>query len=50
VNYDDLLKDKDAQELTESNILKKVSDLKYYLMIVAFLGIGYLVITKVQKK
>ena len=27
MNYDNLLKDKDAQELTESNILKKVSDL-----------------------
>jgi|TARA_R100000005_G_C4908053_1_gene147068 hypothetical protein len=50
VKYDSELFDEQSQEIANTNVLKRTSDLKYYLMVVAFLGIGYIVITKFQKK
>ena len=50
MSYDSNLFDGNAQEVADSNVLKRTSDLKYYLMVLAFLGLGYLIITKVPKK
>ena len=50
MRYDGELFTDDAKEVADSNFLKSSSDFKYYLIVLAFLGLGYLVITKVQKK
>ena len=50
MRYDGELFTDDAKEVADSNFLKSnLRTSKYYLIVLAFLGLGYLVITKVQK-